>query len=83
MAARARSARRFIGSLLLNSVFALAGNAYAGALHNTDWPAYNNTANGQRCHIRGVRWLSLERVCGEMASDILLWRRSQRKMSMG
>ena len=48
MAARARSARRFIGSLLLNSVFALAGNAYAGALHNTDWPAYNNTANGQR-----------------------------------
>lgn len=48
MAARARFAGRFIGSLLLNSVFALAGNAYAGALHNTDWPAYNNTANGQR-----------------------------------
>ena len=48
MAARARFAVRFMGSLLLNSVLALAGNAYSGTLHNTDWPAYNNTANGQR-----------------------------------
>ena len=35
-------------SWLLNSVFALAGEAYADALPSTDWPAYNHTANGQR-----------------------------------
>ena len=39
MAARARFAGRFMGSLLLNSVVTLVGNAYAGALQNTDWPA--------------------------------------------
>jgi alcohol dehydrogenase (cytochrome c) len=67
MAARARFAGRFMGSLLLNSVLALVGNAYAGALQNTDWPAYNNTANGQRysplAQITAENVIRLKEVC--------------------
>jgi alcohol dehydrogenase (cytochrome c) len=67
MAARARFAGHFMRSLLLNSVVALVGNAYAGALQNTDWPAYNNTANGQRysplAQITAQNVVGLKEVC--------------------